>query len=331
MIGMTYEQIVEKIQKEKGLSLSEIELKIKKKLHDLADLISKEGAAYIVANELNVKIFEDFDKKTLKINQLMPGMAALNILGKVLEIYDVREFSNSTRKGKIASLLLADETGAIRAVFWDVNHINEIEKDNIKIDQTIKIKNAYVRDNNGFKELHLGNRASIDLNPEEKITEVNLNYQKNLIKKEIKDLKENEFATITGTIVQVFEPRFYDACSECARKATFENEKQVCKLHPNALIKKMPVFNFYLDDGTDNIRLVAFREHVNKLISNITEIMVNPELFDNVRNELLGNQYQFSGKVVKNEMFDRKEFIVNNIESVNVNEVAEELVREIDV
>ena len=331
MIGMTYEQIVEKIQKEKGLSLSEIELKIKKKLHDLADLISKEGAAYIVANELNVKIFEDFGKKTLKINQLMPGMAALNILGKVLEIYDVREFSNPTRKGKVASLLLADETGAIRAVFWDVNHINEIEKGNIKTDQTIKIKNAYVRDNNGFRELHLGNRASIDLNPEEKINEVNLNYQKNLIKKEIKNLKENEFATIAGTIVQVFEPRFYDACSDCGKKATFENEKQACKLHPNALIKKMPVFNFYLDDGTDNIRLVAFREHVNKLISNITEIMVNPELFDNIRNELLGNQYQFSGKVVKNEMFDRKEFIVNNIEAVNINEVAEELVREIDV
>ncbi|MEK6835841.1 MAG: hypothetical protein AABX55_02350 [Nanoarchaeota archaeon] len=331
MIGLTYEQIIEKIQIEKGLSGSEIELRVKKKLHDLADLISKEGAAYIVANELNVKIFEDFGKKTLKINQLMPGMAALNILGKVIEIYSVHEFSNEARKGKVASLLMGDETGAIRTVFWDTNHIKEIESGNLAQDQTIKIKNAYVRENNGFRELHVGNRSSIDLNPEEKILQVNLNYQRNLIKKSIKDLKENEFAAITGTIVQVFEPRFYDACSECGKKVINENGRQACSMHPNSVITQLPVFNFYLDDGTDNIRLVAFRDHVSKLITNINEIKNNIALFDNVRNELLGNQYKFSGKVTKNEMFDRKEFVVNNIEELNVNEVTEELVKEIDV
>ena len=170
MIGLTYQQIIDRIQKEKNISLGEIEVKVKSKLKELSDLISKEGAAYIVANELGVKLFEDFGRRILKINQLIGGMGSLNILGKVVDVYDVREFDKSNRKGKVASLLIGDETGTCRVVLWDTNHIKEVENGNIVKDKIIKIKNAYVKENNGFKEIHLGNRASIDLNPEEKIT-----------------------------------------------------------------------------------------------------------------------------------------------------------------
>ena len=148
MIGLTYQQIIEKIQKEKGLSVNEIEIKVKSKLRELSDLISKEGAAYIVANELGIKVFEDFGKKTLKINQLIEGIGLLNILGKTVDIYDVREFNTNNRKGKVASLLIGDETGTCRAVLWDTNHIKEVENGNIVKDKVIKIKNAYVKDNN---------------------------------------------------------------------------------------------------------------------------------------------------------------------------------------
>ncbi|MEK6834650.1 MAG: hypothetical protein AABX61_00105 [Nanoarchaeota archaeon] len=328
MIGLTYEQIVEKIQKEKGLSLSEIEVKVKAKLRELSDLISKEGAAYIVANELGVKVFEDFGKKTLKINQLMGGIGSLNILGKVVDVYDVREFDKNNRKGKVASLLIGDETGTCRVVLWDTNHIKEVENGTIVKDKVIKIKNAYVKENNGFKEIHLGNRAALDLNPEEKITEVKLGYAREVIKKQIKDLVPGEFASISGTIVQAFEPKFYDACSDCGKKV---NENLKCEMHPNASSVKMPIFNFYLDDGTDNIRLVAFRDNATKLIGNINEIRENPLLFDEVRLNLLGMQYMFSGKVTKNEMFDRKEFIINSIEKINVEEAAQEIVEEINL
>jgi len=328
MIGLTYQQIVEKIQKEKSLSLSEIEVKVKAKLRELSDLISKEGAAYIVANELGVKIFEDFGKKTLKINQLIGGIGSLNLVGKVVDVYDVREFDKNNRKGKVASFLIGDETGTCRVVLWDTNHIKEVENGNIIKDKVIKVKNAYVKENNGFKEIHLGNRANIDLNPEEKIDNVKLGLIRDIIKKQIKDLTPGEFASISGTIVQVFEPKFYDACSECGKKI---NESLKCELHPNSVASKMPVFNFYLDDGSDNIRLVAFRDNAHKLIENLNEIKENPALFEETRINLLGSQYIFTGKVTKNEMFDRKEFIINNIEQINPEEVAQEIIEQIDV
>ncbi len=329
MIGLTYEQIIEKIQKEKEISLTEIELKIKNKLKELSDLISKEGAAYIVANELGVKVYEDFGKKTLKINQLISGIGSLNIVGKVVDVYEIRDFNTKNRKGRVASFLIGDETGTARAVLWDINHIKEIENGNIVKDKVIKIKNAYVKENNGFKEIHLGNRASIDLNPEEKIDDVKIGYAREVIKKQIKDLIAGEFAGISGTIVQVFEPRFYEACAECGKKVN--NETLKCELHQNSLTTKNPIFNFYLDDGTDTIRLVAFRENVSKLITNINEIRENPALFEESRGNLLGSQFMFTGKVTKNEMFDRKEFIINSMEQIDIEEAAQELVEEIDM
>ena len=145
MLHANYEQIIEKIQKEKGLTPAEIEARIRSKLKELSDLISKEGAAYIIANELGVKIYEDISKKSLKINQLIPGMNSVNIVGKVMQIYSVREFDTGTRQGKIGSLLIGDETGTIRVVIWDTNHIREIENDNVRLDKVIKIKNEQNR------------------------------------------------------------------------------------------------------------------------------------------------------------------------------------------
>jgi len=93
----------------------------------------------------------------------------------------------------------------------------------------------------------------------------------------------------------------------------------------------MPIFNFFLDDGTENIRLVAFRDNVVKLIGNINEIQNNPNFFDDIRANLLGTQYSFTGKVTKNEMFDRKEFIISSIEEIKPEEAAQEIIEEIDV
>lgn len=328
MIGLTYAEIIEKIQKEKNISLSEIEVKVKVKLKELSDLISKEGAAYIVANELGVKVFEDFGKKTLKINQLISGIGSLNLVGKVVDVYGVREFNTNNRKGKVANFLIGDETGTSRVVLWDINHIKEVENGNIIKDKVIKIKNAYVKENNGFKEIHLGNRASIDMNPEEKIGEIKIGYTREILKKQIKDLIPGEFASISGTIVQAFEPKFYNACSDCGKKL---NENLKCDLHQNSSLVKMPVFNFFLDDGTDNIRLVAFRDNAAKLVENINEIKENPAAFEDARINLLGAQYVFTGKVVKNEMFDRKEFIVNSMEQINPEEKAQEIIEEINL
>jgi len=73
------------------------------------------------------------------------------------------------------------------------------------------------------------------------------------------------------------------------------------------------VLNVFLDDGTDNIRVVCFRNQALKLLNKTQEQMLeykdNPEKFEEMKTELLGKIVKFVGRTTKNEMFDRLEFI----------------------
>ena len=310
MMKISYEQILEKIHSQAQKPYSEIEILVENKLRKLSDLISREGAAHIVANELKVKLFDKIEGK-LKIKDLMSGMNSVEVLVKVISNYGIREFQKEGRKGKVASLLVGDETGACRLTLWDTSHIKEIEENNLVEEKTISVKNAYIRENNGLKEIHLGSRSLLEYSNEN--IEVT-SYSQALKNKKIKDLEENEFASIEGAIVQVFEPRFYESCSECRRKV---NEQGKCEVHGAVSKKETPVVNIYIDDGTENIRVALFGDNVNRLVANAETIKNNDEF----RDEVLGKQLKIQGRMIRNEGFDRKEFRASNLEELNPGEM----------
>ena len=109
MIKIPYEQIVERIKKEGNISEEEINGKIDSKMKQLSGLISKEGAAHIVANELGIKLFDSFTGK-LQIKNIIAGLRNVETVGKVLQTYELREFTTNDRQGKVASLVIGDET-----------------------------------------------------------------------------------------------------------------------------------------------------------------------------------------------------------------------------
>ena len=88
-----YERILEKIASSAGLSKEEVERQIEAKRAKLSGLISKEGAAQVVASELGVS----FENEVLKIDELLPSMRKVNTSGKVIFISPVRTFK--TKKG----------------------------------------------------------------------------------------------------------------------------------------------------------------------------------------------------------------------------------------
>ena len=117
MFKLPYEEVVSILEKKANLSKEEIEERIKKKLSQLSGLISKEGAAHIVANELGVKLMEPFTGK-LQIKNVMAGMRDVETAGKVMAVYEVRSFNTGARSGKVGSFMLGDETGSVRVVLW---------------------------------------------------------------------------------------------------------------------------------------------------------------------------------------------------------------------
>jgi len=311
MIQMPLDDIIAKIKEKSGLTEDQINQKIDDKLKQLSGLISKEGAAHIIANELGIKLI-DLNAK-LKIKNILSGMRNVEVTGRARNIFPVNEFQTAEgRKGKVASLVIEDETGLIRVTLWH-GQTDNIEK--MKQGDIIKVVGGYVRDNNGRKEIHMNERSKIIINPEGE--EVGEYKRPAAERKNINNLIEGDTAILLGTIVQVFDPKFFTICPECGKKPQQKDNLFFCAKHGNIMPGWSYVLNLFLDDGTSSIRTIFFRDQVEKLLNKTKqEILVfkdNPEKFADIKNELLGNIIKLEGRAVKNKFFDRLEFIVNNV------------------
>ena len=109
-------ELIKKLSSESGLSESEIVSKIEEKRAELSDLISEEGAAYIVAKELGVAIIK---QERLDIANIIPGMQNVDVIGKITRISPIREFSTEKAKGRVANVTIADTTSSVRISLWN--------------------------------------------------------------------------------------------------------------------------------------------------------------------------------------------------------------------
>ena len=315
MIKIPYEEIVLKINEKTSMPVSEIEERIEKKLKQLSGLVSKEGAGHIVANELGVKIFEPLSGK-LQIKNILSGMRDVETLGKVLQVYDIKEFVKNDAIGKVASILIGDETGTIRVVMWGTQAEHAA---NIGQGFVVKIIGGYVRENNGRKEIHLNERSQLLINPKgETINEVAAETRQR-VRKEINGLNENDSdVELLGTLVQVFDLRFYEICPKCGKRARQSTDLFVCNDHGNVMPAYSYVLNAVLDDGTETIRCVFFRNHVEKLLGipqeGVLKFKNEPSEFEAVKNHLLGTIVKLSGRTNKNSLFNRLEFVVQQVD-----------------
>jgi hypothetical protein len=71
--------------------------------------------------------------------------------------------------------------------------------------------------------------------------------------------------------------------------------------------------NLVLDDGSGTIRSIFFRNQMTNLVKKKNEEIIaikdNPSEFQIIKEELLGKIIKVVGRVNKNEMFDRLEFM----------------------
>jgi len=304
-----YAQLMERISHSSGLSIEELERKVEAKRAKLSGLVSKEGAAQIVAAELGI----NFDKERMKISELLQGMKKANVIGQIVEISPVRKFNKNGREGKVVNLLLADESSNAKVVLWDTNHISLIEENKIKEGDVIEISNGNVR--NG--ELHLSSFSDIKLS-NEKID--NAVTQRVFASVKLNDAKPGQSLKIRAFIVQVFEPRYFEVCPECGKKVVEEE----CKIHGKVIGKKRALLNLVLDDGSSSIRSVLFGEQINKLGLNDDEIF-SMEMFTAKKQSLVGEEKVFFGNMRNNMLYNNLEFNIENVENVNLDSLIKEL------
>jgi ssDNA-binding replication factor A large subunit len=304
-----YEQLVTKISECAKLNSDEIERRIEAKRAKLSGLVSKEGAAQIVAAELGI----NFDKERMKISELVQGMKRANVVGKIIMLSPIREYNKNGRQGKVAGFSLADESSNIRVVLWDTNHISLIESGKIKEGDIVEISNANIR--NG--ELHLNSFSDIKQSKEQ----MNVVVTKKMFNsKKLSEIKAGEGLKTRAFIVQVFDPHYFEVCPECRKKV---NEGE-CSVHGNVNPQKRAIMNVVLDDGNETIRAVVVGENINLLGLNDEEIF-SLEKFAESKGKLLGEEKIFSGNVRQNQMFGNLEFSIEKVEDSSADELISEL------
>ncbi len=289
-----YSVLVEKISRYSGLPSADIEQKVEAKKAKLSGLISREGAAQIVAAELGIS----FENEIVKINELSNGLRRANVIGKITRLFDVREFSKNGRSGKFASFMLGDETSNIRVVLWDSNHVSLVENGTLAQGSVIELRGASVKND----ELHLSAFSDIKMS-DSKLDSV----------KEVATLVSGNFgAAVEGAamkvrafIVQTFEPRFFDSKKN-------QGEKGV-------------LLNIVLDDGFATMRSVLFGENIKKLLSVDDKELFSLDVLNAKRAELIGEEKMFTGNFRMNSFNNSLEFSVRGIEDFSVESLVKEL------
>ena len=303
-----YLKILERISKVSGLAKDEVERKIEAKRSRLSGLISREGAAQVVAAELGVS----FDNEELKLDELLPGMKKVKTSGKVFRIFPVREFTaKNGQTSKVVNFFIADDTSNVKVVLWDTNHISLVEEGKIAEGVVVDIENASVRDN----EIHLGSFSNIK--PSEKKFD-NIMTEKITKNKPISEFRVGDSASVNAFVVQSFEPRFFYTCPDCGKKAVSGEGGFVCNEHGRVDAIKKALINIFLDDGTEVMKAVAFHDKLPALGFSDLEDADKISLH---REDLLGKEFSFKGNVRMNSFFNTPEFIVEDISEINLDEL----------
>jgi ssDNA-binding replication factor A large subunit len=316
MGDVNYEKVLDKIADSSGLGREEIDRRIEAKIAKLSGLISKEGAAQVIAAELGIS----FDNEKLKINELLSGMRKVNVVGQIINLFPVRNFTTKKgEEGKVVNFTIADDTSNIKVVLWDASHIELIEKGEISEGKVIEILNGSMRAN----EIHLGSFSEFKLSDE---VLNDLKKEKVVNSKDISSFNLGDNASVRAFIVQAFDPRFFNVCPECKKKVVSGEEGFICVEHQKVVPEKRALINIVIDDGTESIRSVLFNDALPSL--GITELD-DVEKLSNQKQDLLGKEMVFSGNIRMNKFFNNSEFIINEVKDINLDGLIEGLEKKV--
>jgi replication factor A1 len=333
------EDLLNELQKSTNLSKEELTSKINSKLNELGGLVSFEGAAYLIARELGIDLPEK-SRISLQIKNIVSGMRNVNVVGRVFRISSIIDFEKSDKtKGRVVNLFIGDSTGFFRLPLWN-DQVKLVEDQTVKLGDMVQVTNAFARENiyNDI-EISIGKYGTIKtLEDSDSIpahdTLVKKFFQPSSSATPIEDLGSGS-SKVKGTVVNVFKGNFFFAvCPSCGNSLTKVGNFFVCPEHKEIEPKQNLILSALVDDGTDDIRVVFFRDLAEKLLGTKTEEVLSldqEKRYEFIREKLLGKEIQLTGRVKKSNISDRLEIIAGEVEDLNPLEESKKLVEDVEL
>ncbi len=220
-------------------------------------------------NEIEDSLYENKN-----ISELKEGDRNIRILGRILTLYELNEFTRSDgTPGLVRSIEIGDQTGVIRASLWDEQAKNPSNEGDV-----VKIENPRVVYRNERTELSIGRTTSIVKAKKEesdKIPSINEIQDKRYPAKKIEEVEENDQnIKVTGKIIDTQANKIlYEMCPKCNKRVTLTEDGYVCDMcgedveTPNPLL----IIPIVIEDKTGTITATFFRKAAEEIIGRTTQ------------------------------------------------------------
>lgn len=252
------------------------------------------NSTVLEVNPLDVNIPKKISAPEIKIEMLSEGSEEIPYFSFTAQIMKILTFKK-TEDSSFASMIVADDTGAAVLRVYNCGEIKEGE--------FIRVPVAYKKSNReGDERVIITSLADIEkvgtlpFKPSlEKVEE--LQKLQDYTRKYIRDIQEGDYVEIRGTLVEVFEPKW------------FENEDSDHNI----------VMSGYVDDGTEVIMTVFFGTKAASLLSKDIEWLFNAdeEKIKRVIRTVRGKEILVKGKVQLNNYSKKLEVIVASVEEAD--------------
>ncbi len=220
---------------------------------------------------------EDIMYKPVKIGDLEninSEKDEVGVIGRVINLYDVNEFQRSNgTMGMVRSVELADDTGSVRASFWD-----EKAEMGLNRGDSIWIKNARPRFRNDSVELSVG-RATIVIKPKDEdmqsipsLEEIEESIYKTRKIEEIEE--EDKNIKVSGKIAEAYGDRIlYEMCPNCNKRVEYVDDAFICDFCGEEIQKPnyLMILPCVIEDDTGTVRTTFFRKLAEELIGMTTD------------------------------------------------------------
>ncbi len=156
------ENIINRILASKpSLTAEKVKVMIEEKKRGYHGLLTDEGAAYLVAQDLGVVV--DYSSgRGVRLEDLVSGLKDVSLEASIVYVGEVRKFKRRQGEGKVLRLILDDGSKQMSCVLWD-DRVDEFLSTNPSVGWRVKILHGYTRSGVEGVELHVGSRGAIKL------------------------------------------------------------------------------------------------------------------------------------------------------------------------
>ncbi|MBS7609662.1 hypothetical protein KEJ36_03960 [Candidatus Bathyarchaeota archaeon] len=184
----------------RDLTEAHVEKLIDDKLKSSKGFLTEEGAAFLIAHELGVKVVEEIPSRfEMNLGSLTENLKDISVSARIINLYGSREFvRRDGTKGKVLRATIGDSTGIADLVVWD----EKAEAFKAQPNQLIRINHGYTkRGLSGRLEIHVGRRGEVQLLEEELAKESSIAHP---IFRSIASLKAQENAiNLKGEVLEL--------------------------------------------------------------------------------------------------------------------------------